>query len=259
MDTNDSNQIRNVRRLRLRELVLTRFGGKQSAFAEAIERSPSYVARLFSDNPAHSRNIGESLARQIEGMCHLPNGWLDDPKGLELAISAVNDAQSRAAAISEPIDVRNWDSTDDHEYPFYNVTIPVLEIPESWGKHAQGAESETPIRTATFDLAWLRRSMSMTDISNLRMSTGLGDSMAPTIKHGDLLVVDVGVTEALYDAVYVVRIGSVLTIKRIQVDMDGIRILSDNPQFKEVCIPHDMMDRISVVARVVYIWSGSRT
>lgn len=259
MDINDSNQLKNVRRLRLRELVATRFGGKQSAFAEAIERSPSYVARIFSDNPAHSRNIGESLARQIEGMCHLPNGWLDEPKGLGLALSAVSESKLSAGEAVESIDVRKWDSTDDHEYPFQNVTLPTLEIPESWGKHSQGADSETPVRAIVFDLAWLRRSMSMTDISNLRISTGLGDSMAPTIKHGDLLVVDVGVTEALYDAVYVVRIGGVLTIKRIQVDMDGIRILSDNPQFKEVSIPRDMMDRISVVARVVYMWSGART
>ncbi|AHC81934.1 repressor [Pseudomonas monteilii SB3078] len=110
----------------------------------------------------------------------------------------------------------------------------------------------------TIDLAWLRRSMSMTDISNLRVSTGLGDSMTPTIKHGDTLIVDVGVQEALYDGVYVVQIGSVLTIKRIQRDMNGMRILSDNQQFKEVLIPLDMEDRVKVVARVVYIWSGSR-
>jgi phage repressor protein C with HTH and peptisase S24 domain len=259
MDIHDTNQLKNVRRLRLRELVTTRFGGKQSAFADAIERSPSYVARIFSDNPAHSRNIGESLARQIEEKCHLPKGWLDDPKGLGLALASASKSETIADEAIEAIDVRKWDSTDDHEYPFQKVTIPTLDIPESWGRHSQNFDGETPVKAVVFDLGWLRRSMSMTDISNLRVATGLGESMTPTIKHGDLLVVDVGVTEALYDAVYVVRLGSVLTIKRIQVDMDGVRMLSDNPQFKEVSIPHDMMDRIAVVARVAYIWSGTRT
>ncbi|WP_049866924.1 S24 family peptidase [Pseudomonas monteilii] len=257
MDINDPNHLRNVRRKRLRELVRSHFGGRQSAFASAIERSPSYVARLFSDNPSHARNIGESLARQIEGLCNLPSGWLDrsadEPAAAATSVSSASDG-----AVSPALNVKEWVSTDDHEYEFRQVSIPVLEIPESWGGRQREIWSETPVRGITIDLAWLRRSMSMTDISNLRVSTGLGDSMTPTIKHGDTLIVDVGVQEALYDGVYVVQIGSVLTIKRIQRDMNGMRILSDNQQFKEVLIPLDMEDRVKVVARVVYIWSGSR-
>ncbi|WP_082916859.1 S24 family peptidase [Pseudomonas sp. JY-Q] len=252
MDINDPNHLRNVRRLRLRELVRSHFGGRQSAFASAIERSPSYVARLFSDNPSHSRNIGESLARQIEELCNLPSGWLDQ-SGDEPAVVTARSPEDRSG-----LSVKEWVSTDDHEYEFRQVSIPVLEIPESWGGRQREIWSETPVRAITIDLAWLRRSMSMTDISNLRVSTGLGDSMTPTIKHGDTLIVDVGVQEALYDGVYVVQIGSVLTIKRIQRDMSGMRILSDNQQFKEVMIPLEMEDRVKVVARVVYIWSGSR-
>lgn len=255
MEINDPNHLRNVRRLRLRELVRSHFGGRQSAFASAIERSPSYVARLFSDNPSHARNIGESLARQIEELCNLPTGWLD--RSADEPAAVARSAEDRVAA-PPVLNVKEWVSTDDHEYEFRQVSIPVLEIPESWGGRQREIWSETPVRGITIDLAWLRRSMSMTDISNLRVSTGLGDSMTPTIKHGDTLIVDVGVQEALYDGVYVVQIGSVLTIKRIQRDMSGMRILSDNQQFKEVLIPLEMEDRVKVVARVVYIWSGNR-
>lgn len=259
MDMSETNLLKNVRRIRLRELVSSHFGGKQSAFADAIGRSPSYVARLFSENPTHSRNIGESLARQIEASCNLSPGWLDvPPDQASLLKGFLTGKDGDKGPAKAALDVREWDSTDDHEYPFRQVSIPALEIPESWGKTLQDAASETPVKVVTADLAWLRRSMSMTDISHLRVATGLGESMAPTIKHGDVLIVDTGVTEVLGDAVYVVRIGSVLTIKRIQMDMGDIRILSDNPQFKEVRIPPDMSNRIAVVARVVYIWSGAR-
>lgn len=98
----------------------------------------------------------------------------------------------------------------------------------------------------------------MTDLSDLRIVTGTGQSMTPTIKHGDLLIVDQGVTEVSYDAIYVVLIGSGLSIKRIQREADGIRLISDNPQYKEVSIPADMEDRVKVLGRVVFVWSGSR-
>lgn len=61
------------------------FGGRQVELANALERSPSYISRVLSPQPAregsHSnRNIGEELARDIERRLDLPIYSLDQPE-----------------------------------------------------------------------------------------------------------------------------------------------------------------------------------
>lgn len=252
--------IKDIRRYRLRKLVLTRFSGKQSAFADAIGRSASYVARLFSSNPAHSRNIGESLARQIEQICEVPTGFLDRPLTKAEELGAFDPATNPPARLrtGEESAEKLTHSYSDYPDHYEQVSLPVLDVPERLGFGRGMSEVETVARLLTLDAAWLRSAVSMTDLSSLRIITGVGQSMAPTIKQGDLLIVDQSVTSVSYDAIYVVCIGSALTIKRIQRDLDGIRVISDNPQYKEIQVPADMEERIEVLGRVVFIWSGSR-
>lgn len=250
--------IKDIRRFRLKKLMLTRFGGKQSAFADAIGRSPSYVARLFSSNPAHSRNIGESLARQIEQICEVPTGFLDQPLTKAEELGAFDPATNPPARMR-----KGGESAETNLAPAYldhyeQISLPVLDVPERLGFGHGMSEVETVARLLTLDAAWLRSAVSMTDLSSLRIITGVGQSMAPTIKQGDLLIVDQSITNVSYDAIYVVCIGSSLTIKRIQRDLDGIRVISDNPQYKEIQVPTDLEERIEVLGRVVFIWSGSR-
>lgn len=71
--------IQATRRRNLELLIEERFGGIATRLAEAVGRQPSYVFRLFSDNPDHARAIGERLARDIENRVGLPAGWLDLP------------------------------------------------------------------------------------------------------------------------------------------------------------------------------------
>lgn len=54
---------------------------------------------------------------------------------------------------------------------------------------------------------WLQRNVkAATSASNLCIVTGFGDSMVPLFKPGDPLIVDVGVRDVLYDAVYFFRV-----------------------------------------------------
>ena len=74
--------IYDIRRKNLRSLLDDLFGGKQVELANALERSPSYISRILSvhsDEPSPStRNIGETLARDIEAQLGLPRYSLDD-------------------------------------------------------------------------------------------------------------------------------------------------------------------------------------
>ncbi len=47
--------------------------GLEGRFAERLQIQPSYWSQIKS----RSRQIGESLARQFEQLCHKPPGWMD--------------------------------------------------------------------------------------------------------------------------------------------------------------------------------------
>lgn len=62
----------------------------------------------------------------------------------------------------------------------------------------------------------------------LHLIKATGDSMDPTIKRGDLVIVDTYNTSIQEDGVYVIRMNSAVIIKRIQLLVKGVRIISDN-------------------------------
>ncbi len=48
--------------------------GLEGRFAERLQIQPSYWSQI----KGRSRQIGERLARQFEGLCHKPAGWMDE-------------------------------------------------------------------------------------------------------------------------------------------------------------------------------------
>ncbi|SFW77504.1 XRE family transcriptional regulator [Pseudomonas sp. NFACC04-2] len=246
--------IKDIRRFRLRKLLLTRFRSKQSALADAIGRSPSYVARIFSDKPEHSRNIGEALAREIESLCGLPAGFLDQP------LSNVEEAGFYDPQTNPPgIDSSKLPQMFSHQVAIFNdkVAIPLLKVSAPASDEAP-QEIDSAVTSITLDKSWIQRTLGLNDVSLLRLAMGMGDSMAPSIKNGDLLIVDTASTSITYDAVYMLYIGGQLSVKRVQAEVDGVRIISDNPKFKEVMVPSDMVHHLKILGRVAYVWSGSQ-
>ncbi|WP_430305225.1 S24 family peptidase [Pseudomonas mosselii] len=250
-------EIKDIRRHRLHKLLLTMFKGRKSSLAEAIDKPASYVSRLFSDNPSHARNIGESMAREIEHSLGLTPGYLDTPlTKLEIGGAwdpATNPDLTSSEELSIPVRLAQ-------KIERYNghVDIPVMDVEASMGPGRYPPETEVIASRMTLEVEWLRRTVAMTDISNLRVITGMGESMSPTIRHGDLLLIDTGVDSVTYDAVYLIAMSTALLVKRIQRELDGIRIVSDNPKYKEIVVPGDMEERIQILGRVVFVWSGNR-
>lgn len=64
---------------------------------------------------------------------------------------------------------------------------------------------------------------------NIKLITVYGDSMKPTLSHGDQVFVDIGCTSFIDDAIYAVQQGELTRIKRIKLRFDGsIEVRSDN-------------------------------
>lgn len=89
---------------------------------------------------------------------------------------------------------------------------------------------------------------------HLKMVTGWGQSMAPTIKHRDPLLVDVSVREFAGDGIYMFSWEGHLYIKRLQwIGDDQIKMLSDNDRHPPQTI---RADETFVQARVLLVWNA---
>jgi len=119
-----------------------------------------------------------------------------------------------------------------------------------------GAAAETGsqgVDYLDFKPDWLKRTLNA-DAKDLALIEAVGDSMAPTIDEGDLVLADLRETRFKSDGVYVLNNGDDLSIKRIQRELDGkLTIRSDNPAYKPVTVAPES---VSLIGRV--IWMGGR-
>jgi phage repressor protein C with HTH and peptisase S24 domain/DNA-binding XRE family transcriptional regulator len=105
-----------------------------------------------------------------------------------------------------------------------------------------------------FSRAWLVNELGI-DPGQVALIRARGDSMAQTIRDGDLMVLDLGAQDAETEGVYVLHLDRVLVAKRLQRLYDGsIRVTSDNAAYQEQVVPPDRAEVLSIIGRVV--WTG---
>ena len=140
------------------------------------------------------------------------------------------------------------------------VTLSLLDVNASMGHGITRPEHDDVIRTMFVNEAWLRRhAATFSTPENLALITGFGDSMEPTFKDGDSLLVDRGVTDIKLDAIYVLALRDELYIKRVQRRPDGtVMMLSDNPSYQPYQIKNAERDQFQVLGRVVMAWNSRR-
>jgi len=84
-----------------------------------------------------------------------------------------------------------------------------------------------------------------------------GDSMAPSVADGDMLLVDTRERDVTEDAIYVIQLDHHVVAKRIQVDWrGGFWVRSDNPQYADQHVTDKEAAQLRIVGRVV--WIGRR-
>lgn len=75
--------------------------------------------------------------------------------------------------------------------------------------------------------------------------------MEPTIRHGDLLLIDTGEPRVKDNAIYALLIEGDLVVKRVQRKLDGTLVVrSDNDAYPPEEIPAAESARLGVVGRV---------
>lgn len=134
------------------------------------------------------------------------------------------------------------------------VAVPRLDIGAAAGAGGLN-EDDRAEAVFAFDPRWLRRlSATPQRLAIIRVE---GESMVPTLDHGDDIMVDSGDgAERLRDGIYVLRRDGVLLVKRLSCSLarERVTIVSDNEAYPtQTNVPVSELD---IVGRV--LWTGRR-
>ena len=191
--------------------------------SQMLGKNPSYLQQFVR------KGSPRKLEEQDRGMLARFFGVAEDELGRSKENSYANSDQS---------DERSW------------IDVPRLALGASAGPGAE-PEGELAFDSIRFSWRWLRSlGLQPSLLSTIVVS---GDSMEPTLRDGDEILVD-RKPRAVRDGIHVVRLGDSLLVKRLDTGRPGkVVLLSDNPAYPPIeCLGADL----TVVGRVV--WKGGR-
>lgn len=137
------------------------------------------------------------------------------------------------------------------------VELPLLDVRAAAGAGAlaQGfREEEYPFRAEiiAFREDWLRQLGISARFARILICDG--DSMNPTIAHGDMMLVDTAIRDVRQDGIYVLVYSGLLKVKRVQMRRDGILLLkSDNPAYETEEVPMHEQPELIIEGRVRWV------
>ncbi len=228
---------------RIEELI-TEKGCSPADVARAARVKPPSVAAWRSG--ATKSLKGETVARLVDFFSVNPH-WLTrgvGPKRLDTGhiVPFGDEPRMDNAAIMIPNGV---------------VIVPRYHNHASLGPGAELLSEDALADEIQLQREWLERHLHpCPPWERLAFITAWGDSMSPTIKAGNILLIDIGTSSVEVPGIYLIRAGGRLFVKRISFPLAGAPVVSsDNPAEKQV----DVLDGkapIEIAGRVLYAWKG---
>ena len=138
------------------------------------------------------------------------------------------------------------------------VAIPLYNGVRAAAGDGALVEHETPDDALVFKEQWVRMELGARpqDLYLIRVA---GDSMEPTLRSGDVILVDRRATRPDREGVYILRMNDMLLVKRLQALPGGVvRVISDNAAFAPFDIKAAEFGgaELAIIGRVV--WTGRR-
>ena len=136
------------------------------------------------------------------------------------------------------------------------VSVPMLKMRASAGVGQIAIQGE-PQREdiVSFREDWLR-SIGLLP-GRAEAMTAIGDSMEPTIRDGDLLLVDRSIDRVVNHGIYVLVYNGAVLVKRVQLRLDGSLVLkSDNTIYGEEVVAKNEATELIIEGRVR--WFGRK-
>lgn len=221
--------------------------------------------------PAHGMSQS-AFSQRLNGSLSLtPESAVAFAKLLGCAVSDFSPSLARRIASLSPTPARDVALAAGEDYPPYsmrrtgsflkandrNIDIPFLDSRASMGNGIALTDYVNVVEMVSANRDELAKRCTFTSPANLRLLTAYGNSMSPTFRDGDVLLVDTGMTELTVDHVYVLQRDDELFIKRITrnpVDRTLFVMSSDNRDHPPFEIRPER-DGFKVLAKVVSVWN----
>lgn len=131
--------------------------------------------------------------------------------------------------------------------------VPVYDISASAG-HGAVVDYEGIAYSLAFPPDYIRR-VTRASPKDLTIISVKGDSMEPTLRDDDIVMLDMSKTSLGYEGLFVIRVYDVLHVKRLSHSGPGrVMVISDN---RENYPPREYsLDEVEVVGKV--IWKGGK-
>ncbi len=204
-------------------------GLSQSELARRVGLSQSSIYNLVSGKAYGSAHL-HRIARELGTTAAYLDGETDDA-------SEGAAPSPTLASIAEHLDL-----------------VEISQIDFAYGMGATFADGHVDVDVMHFPRPWIE-AITSSPPALLTWASGRGDSMAPTIHDGDLVLLDRSQRRVIeQDALWAYTVGDFGAIKRLRMKGSRVVILSDNPS-----VPPDeeLADEVNIVARVIFI--GRRT
>ena len=207
---------------------------KRGEFAKKISLSNSYVSEILSGK----RNISIKFKKGFQSAFGFP----------------VEELAQRMLISPENLSAQDTGGGTDNT--IYSK-IPLFNIKASSG-HESFVNNEKIGADLMFRKDWLQRELK-SNPDNLFILSAETDSMEPTIKHDALLIVDRSIDRIITEGIYVLSRGDTILIKRIRkLSEDTIELISDNPAYGKETIKLNNQPGVTIMGKVIYIWSGRK-
>ena len=200
----------------------------QSELARRVGISQASIYHLVSGGGQGSKHL-HRIARELETTIAYREGEIEDPD----------------EGATPPHTGRAADQLD---------LVSISQIDLAYGMGATFADGHVNVDVLHFPRTWIE-AITSSPPAQLTWASGRGDSMAPTIHDGDLVLLDRSQRRVVeQDALWAYTVGEFGAIKRLRMKGDRVVILSDNPS-----VPPDeeLANEVNIVARVIFI--GRRT
>jgi hypothetical protein len=215
--------------------LVSSHGASLSGLSTLIGRNASYLQQFV--RKGSPRKLEEGDRRTLAQFFGVPEAELGG------AADGIVDAGDSAGFGSGVMPRRR---RDDLEW----VDVPRLDLGASAGPGALARE-EFPLGHLRFSARWLKaQALDPTMLTAIEVQ---GDSMEPTLRDGDEILVDRG-EQRFRAGVHVIRLDDVLLVKRLAPGPGGtIEVISDNAAYGRTVRPRG---DVEVIGRVV--WKGGR-
>lgn len=129
--------------------------------------------------------------------------------------------------------------------------IPLFDVQASCGNGYQVSQA-CVCDLIRVNRPWIARHCGVVNQHALNLIAITGDSMTPTLKDGDFVVIDTSAKTISTDAMYAFNLDDDLYVKRLQRVGRSLRVISDNPIYTPYILTADELDHgFAVHGRVV--------